>query len=321
MLKKSGLLIGLLCSACWAFSQDPRADSLLLANDPLIAEFDSLLANADDSLSLFRMLDGLINTNTPRRNSQLLFRLGYNSNVNSTNRVAGLNQFGLSPGISFYHRSGLYADVSGYWSNQYSPNYYLTVLSAGYLGLPNSWWSFSAEYNRFQYANPNGDIYTPYTNNFAFSNFFEVKKLTFRLDYQFYFGDKVAHRIAPGVMYNFEYRNLGKIKRIALMPYVNVLFGSEQIVNEYYQPYTTKPIEILFRVRNNLPLYYLVTEKSTEFGVLNYALSVPMTISLEGWNFQLSYTYNIPKTLSSEVIQLSNGGYIAVGITRKITFK
>jgi hypothetical protein len=321
VLKKSGLLIGLLCSACWAFSQDPRADSVLLANDPLIAEFDSLLANSEDSLSLFRMLDGLINATTPKRTSQLLFRVGYNSNVNSTNQVAGLNQFGLSPGVSFYHRSGLYADASGYWSNQYTPNYYLTVLSLGYLGLPNSWWSLSTEYNRFLYNQSGEDIYTPYTNNLAFSNFFDVKKLTFRLDYQFYFGDKQAHRIAPGVMLNFEFKNVGKISRINVRPFFNVLFGSEQIVNEYWEPYTTRPLEILFRVRNNLPLYYFVSEKSTEFGVLNYALSLPLTLSLRDWNFQFSYTYNIPKTLSSEVIQLSNGGYVALGVTRKITFR
>jgi hypothetical protein len=292
-----------------------------MANDAFIAEFDSLLANSEDSLSLFRMLDGLMNAQPQRRTSQMLFRLGYNSNVNATNRVAGLNQFGLSPGISFYHRSGIYADVSGYWSDEYDPNYYLTVFTAGYLALPTAWWSFSTEYNRFVYSPSNEELYAPYTNNLAWSNFFDVRKLTFRLDYQFYFGEKSAHRIAPGVMLNLEKKNLGKIQRLAFMPTISMLMGSEQIVTEYYEPYTTRPIEILFRIRNGLPLYYLVSESSTKFGVLNYAFSAPVTLSLSNWTFQLNYTYNIPKTLSGEVIEITDGGFLALAVTRKITFR
>ena len=321
MLPKGLLFVGLLWSACSVLAQDKRADSTLLANDPLIAEFDSLLSNAEDSTSLFKMLDQLLNGSTERRTSQMLFRLGYNSNVNSTNRVAGLNQFGLSPGISYYHRSGFYLDASGYWSDEYDPNYYLTVLTAGFLHLPTKWWSFSTEYNRFIYSQSSADIYTPYTNNVAFSNFFDVKKITFRLDYQFFFGDKSAHRISPGVMFNLEKRNLGVIDRLAFVPNFSVLFGSEQIVNEYYQPYTTRPLEVLFRIRNNLPLYYLVTEKNTEFGVLNYALATPFVLSTQNWTFQISYTYNFPKALSGEIIQITDGGFVSMGITRKLTFR
>lgn len=321
MVFKSTLLAITLLSACSLLAQEPRADSTFLANDPVIAEFDSLLANADDSLSLFRMLDNLINTTPQKRPSQVLFRLGYNSNVNSTNQIAGLNQFGLSPGLSFYHRSGAYVDVSGYWSDQYSPNYYLTVLTAGYLHLPTPWWSFSTEYNRFLYSPTSADTYTPYTNNLSWSNFFDVKKLTFRLDYQFFFGEKSAHRLAPGLMLNFEKRRTGVVDRIAFLPNFTLLMGTEEIINEYYQPYTTRPLEILYRIRNNLPLYYLVSSRSTEFGILNYAFSAPLTMATKSWTFQLSYTYNIPKTLSGEVIQISDGGFVAVGITRRLNIR
>lgn len=304
-----------------AAAQDSRADSLLLVNDPVIAEFDSLLANPADSLSLFQMLDELM-TNTPaKRTSQWLLRFGYNSNVNATNRVAGLNQFGLSPGISFYHHSGLYADVSGYWSDQYSPSYYLTVATAGYLALPTKWWSFSTEYNRFIYASTSEDSYTPYTNNLAMSNFFDVGKLTFRLDYQFFFGEKSAHRVMPGVMLNLEKRNLGKIQRLAVLPSASILFGSEEITTETLLPYTTRPLEILFRVRNNLPLYYRVTNTSKEFGILNYSFSLPINLALKDWSFQVNYTYNIPKTLTGETIEISSGGFLAVGVMRKIVVR
>lgn len=40
-------------------------------------------------------------------------RMGYNSNVVAASRTLGFNQFGVAPGISFYHKWGLYADYTG----------------------------------------------------------------------------------------------------------------------------------------------------------------------------------------------------------------
>ena len=57
--------------------------------------------------------------------SQLAVRLSYNSNVLSAGRTLGIENFGLAPGLSYYHKSGLYADVSGYWSKDFDPSYYL----------------------------------------------------------------------------------------------------------------------------------------------------------------------------------------------------
>lgn len=319
MLLKLGLLFSFLCSVLIVHGQDTKADSLL-NKDSFIAELDSLMAQPEDSLALLNLLDSLLKK--PKIHSQMLLRLGYNSNVVSAGRTLGFNQFGLSPGISYYHKSGLYLDASGYWSKEYTPDFYLTVLSGGFMKSVNNWWSFLTEYSRYVYS-PTSDstTYTPYTNNVGMSNFFDVGKLTFRLDYQFYFGEKSAHRVMPGIILNLDKRNLGRIKRINFFPSFYVLLGSEQIVNEYYKPYSTQPLQILFRIINNLPLYYFVSEKSTEFGVLNYSISAPISVQLKSWSFLISYTYNFPKALKGEVIDLTNSGYFSASITRRITFK
>jgi hypothetical protein len=147
-----GLIIGvLLTSACIIAARGQQADSLLLKNDPYIAELDAMLAEGD-TLELFSLIDSIINLPDPSIKSQLIIRLGYNSNVVAASRTLGFNQFGVAPGASYYHKSGLYADLTSYWSQQYDPNFYLTVGSAGYMNSPTSWWSFMAEYSRYMYS-------------------------------------------------------------------------------------------------------------------------------------------------------------------------
>lgn len=308
-------LTAIVVSVCISVVNGQQADSILLKSDPYISELDSMMERGD-TLSLFSLIDSVMNMEAPAIKSQLITRLGYNSNVVSASRTLGFNQFGMAPGVSYYHKSGMYADVTGYWSNEYSPNYYLTVASAGYMNSPTKWWSFMAEYNRYLYSDVSEDIYIAYKNNVGVSNFFDVKPFTFRLDYQYYFGDKQAHRINPSVMLNIEKRNLGKIDRITFFPTVSLLTGSEQITE--YKPYAQTLAEALIRLRRGLPQFY--EETQTKFGILNYSFVAPLSINIKDWFFILSYTYNIPKSLPGETITLVNSGYISASISRRIKF-
>jgi hypothetical protein len=304
-----------LWSACVIAVRGQQADSVLLKNDRYIIELDSILASGDSSQFLL-LIDSLINLPEPSLKSQLVTRLGYNSNVVANSRTLGFNQFGLAPGIAYYHKSGLYADATGYWSKNYEPNYYLTVASAGYLKSITPWWALMAEYGHFFYSETSDLVSIPYKDNIGLYNFFDVKNFTFRFDYQFYFGEKQAHRITPSVMYNFQKRNLGKITRISFFPTVAVLLGSEQITQ--YVPYSKTLAGALIRIRRGLPLYY--EETTTEFGVLNYSFVAPVSITVKSWFFMISYTYNIPKALPGENLELTNAGYISATISKRIQF-
>ena len=257
--------------------------------------------------------------------SQLALRIGYNSNVIAAARTLGFNQFGLAPGISYYHKSGAYADVTGYWSPQYEPDYYLTVTSAGYMKTVGKHWSFLAEYSHYFYSDAGDSTYIPYTNNFGISNFLEFGPVNFRFDYYFYFGDKTAHRLMPGLSLNLEKRNWKGIKRIIFFPSFNVLFGSETVTTytQQIRAYTTRPLEILYRKNHNLPLFYTfyAEHNSSEFGIMNYSLSAPLSISIKNWTFLVSYTYNFPIPLPGEDLGLVNSGYLSCSITRYIQFR
>jgi hypothetical protein len=241
-------------------------------------------------------------------------RLGYNSNANSTGRTLGISQFGLSPGVSYYHKSGVYADASGYWSNEYDPSYYLTILSAGYIGVISPKWSFLGEYSRYLYTDLGEGVIVSYSNSASLSNFIDVKPLTFRLDYTLLFGEKTGHRIMPGVMLNLEKRNWKNVDRILFYPSFNLLLGTEQ----YSVPIAKTLAGALIRRQLGLPQY----NEGADFGVMNYSFTAPLSMNIKDWNFLLSYSYNIPKLLSHEEDpDLNNSGFIAASISKYIRFK
>lgn len=284
-----------------------------LKSDSVIQQFDSLY-NSADSLSIFRLLDSLLQMpDNLKETSQFAIRLGYNSNVVALSRTIGFNQFGLAPGISYYHSSGLYADAAAYWSQQYCPSVYLSVLSGGYLKTVNTHWSFLADYSHYFYSASDSATYNPYTNNVGISNYIDVKPVTFRLDYYFYFGQKTAHRIMPGIFFTLQKRNWLGLDRITLYPSFNLLLGSENdVIHNIVSPNANQSLG------SNNPLYYTVTK--TEFGIMNYSFTAPLSIALKGWNVLISYTYNIPKPLPHEDVSLQNGGYFSCSITRYISF-
>jgi hypothetical protein len=275
----------------------------------------------DDSLSIFSLIDSLVQyPELLEGGSCLVARLGYNSNITASNLTLGLDQFGLSPGISYYHKSGLYLDATVYWSQQYSPSLYLTVPSLGFLKSIKKW-TLNFEYSHYFYSFSDSTFSTPYTNTMNLSNFFDVKPFLFRLDYSLYFGEKSANRIMPAVMLNIEKKNWLGIKRLLIYPTFNVLFGNEPWQNSQYIPYTTVPAEIRDRIKNKLPLFYLQTNNYNEFGVLNYSVSLPISISLKDWTFLLGYTYNFPQALPNEQLALTNSGYLSFSVIRYFNFK
>ncbi|MEK6781316.1 MAG: hypothetical protein AABY93_06400 [Bacteroidota bacterium] len=280
-------------------------------------EVDSLLT-LQDSLYIFNLIDSMLSVEPEvKETSQIAIRLAYNSNIASTGRTIGIDKFGLSSGASYFHKKGFYVDVTGYWSKEYEPDYYLTIASVGYMVSPVKWWSLLAEYSRFIYTDSGPDVVIPYLNNIGVTNFFNYKVFVLRADYYFYFGEKNAHRIMPGIGLNLEKRKWHGIDRVLFFPYINILFGTE-VITEYFT-YAKTRLGALYRLRNGLPLFY--SQNKTVFGDMNYSFSAPLSITLNKWNFLVSYTYNIPKALPGEELGLTKSGYLSATVTRYIGFK
>lgn len=279
---------------------------------------------AEDSLAIFDLIDSLLSADpsilgASLDQSQLAVRLGYNSNITSDNRTFNISQYGLAPGVSYYHKSGAYADVTTYWSNEFYPSFYLTVPSVGYLGTFTKHYSVLAEYSHFFYNQPSDSIVSvPYTNSIGASNYFEFKPVMLRLDYYLYFGERTNHRLMPSAGLNLVKRNWLGFDRVMFFPAISVMFGSEQVTT--YGVYDNLLLRILWNRTHarKVPLYY--EETNTEFGVMNYAFTLPISFTKKEWSFLISYAYNIPKALPGETLSLESTGYLSFSITRYFRF-
>lgn len=270
-----------------------------------------------DSLSIFRLIDSLMVLFEEDHHSMLNFRLMYNSNVMAAGRTLGIDQFGLSPGITYYHHSGLYADLTGYWSRDFEPNYYLTVLSAGYVHTFGKRFLGMASYDRYEYRFD--ESFTPVKNALSVSGSFDFKWLTIQTDYSYFFGDQKVHRITQSVSGRLEKENIWKFDKISFTPGVFILLG-DAVVSELILPQTRSEwIVAWLRIRNGNPWYTVRTYRV--FGVMNYAFLAPLVIQKKRLTLTLSYLYNIPRALPGEILMLSESGFIMAGLSYRLPLK
>lgn len=254
---------------------------------------------------MFSLIDSLLQLGDPAE-SQLAIRLAYNSNVSSAGRTLGIENFGLSPGISYYHKSGFFVDASGFWSQDFDPTYYLTIGSLGYMYSFSGKFSAMAGYDRYFYVPLTDDDYVPYKNALSVTPILELKPITFSVNYAYYFGDANVHRIMPSLTGTLERRRWKGIDRIAFLPSVYMLFGND-IVTEVRYPDNLR--EIIRRIIRKLPAYDII--EHNEFGMLNFTFSAPLIVTYKNWNFTFTYNYNIPKALPGETLTYSESSFLS----------
>lgn len=283
--------------------------NLSFADSLSIEKLDSIFSYSD-SLSIFSMIDSLLK-NPPDLGSSLVIRAGVNSNIISAGRSIGVSQLGATAGISYYHKSGLFADLSSYWSEDYDPKLYLTIASVGYLKTISKHYSILTSYDRLIYNNTDINVENPLTNMIGLSNFVDFKPITIRLDYSFYFGGEKAHRLTPGIMLNLRKYNFIGLDRISFTPSYQVLYGSATVTS----------IQLAQRVsaRNRLPAFQQFNQN--QFGLMNHAATFPLRITKKNWSLTVAYTYNWPVALPGETSSLPENSFTSFTISKLINFK
>ncbi|MFK7953055.1 MAG: hypothetical protein AB8B73_09430 [Ekhidna sp.] len=356
----------LLCLTIHASSQDTLS----------YAEQLKAIEQEMDSLSIFNMIDSLFSMEiTPK--SELNVQFGYSSSVTSAGRDYGLDQAGLSSGIAYYHKSGFYSDLSGYWNAGVEPQYNPTILSAGYLAITPSNWNYSFDYEKW-FFNPNDSSDNSLTNSLGASANYDFKKGFASIDYSFLFGEETGHRIISNLSWNVKLGKWWIFESINLFPSASMMMGNGDItklritervsegqiknrlikLNSFanLDDRNKKNLSILFinannegiisdserlqlrqKIRNSAPLsptdkqaLFKVVDsfnqtseliESNEFGVLNYSFTLPLSLSMQRFNFLLSYTYSIPITHPDEFFTVDPVGYFGASISYRIPFK
>lgn len=290
----------------------------LLMSMPLDAQDAAYVANDDpvdelDTLSLFQLIDSLLVLESAR-GSLFSLHFGYTSEVSHAGRTLEIKQYGFNPGISYFHKSGLYADVSGYWNSQLDPKYDLTVLSVGYLGFLSKRLSYTVSYDHsfFTETDPNLDLpprivellLPPILNNtLALGLDLDFNHLELSTDYAWLFNDESAQRLQFALTGDFKKYGFWFLDRISLRPSANVLLGNQDIISISYSPDALADRRFPFLI-----------EQSNAFGVMNYQLSLPISLSKDQFQLVFDYNYNIPQSLPGEKFQYENNSFFSVDL-------
>lgn len=266
-----------------------------------------------DTLSLFQLIDSLLLLEASR-SSQFSIHFGYTSEVSNAGRTLEVKQFGFNPGISYFHKSGVYADVSGYWNSQLDPNYDLTVISLGYLGLISQKFSFSVSYDHsfFTDNDPQFDLpprvlellLPPILNNSLTGGLdLDLGFIEGSVDYGFLFNDKSAHRLQWSITGDLKKRNILKLDRVAVRPAVSLLYGNQDIISISYS-----------RDAFTATRFPFVINKENAFGLMNYQLSLPLLLTKKPFHLVFEYNYNIPQSLPGEKYQYQNNSFFSIDL-------
>ena len=329
---------------------------LLLAQESTLSyeEQWALLESELDSLAIFNAIDSLLMAESELP-SEFNFRLAYNSNILSAGRNYDLDQQSVSPGIAYYDKTGLWADISGYWNNNTDPNYSLTILSGGYLDQFSSNWSYGVTYERWLL---NGDAIT-FENTLGVSSTYQLGPISFSGDYSFLFGNGTANRIIGTLSGNLRFKKWWIFDRVRINPSANIILGNGVVTT--FSPSTnetannllllsqlteedlTETLAILVRseritgtearrIRNGLlgltdEQYEalleaaFIEENEDVFGLLNYSFSLPVSFYAKRFFVLLAYTYSIPVQLPGETIEFDPIGYFSVAFNYRLFTK
>lgn len=349
---------------------------LSIAQDSNLSYADQLLALEQemDSLSIFNLLDSILLDN-PLESNQFNIRFGVTSSVTSAGRDYNINQTGYSAGLSYFHKSGIYMDASGYWNSGVTPAYNPTIISGGYLGTLSKKWTYSLDYEHW-FFNPKDSSENNLTNSVGTSVNYDFGNGYFGLDYSYLFGKETSHRFIGSLTGTINLGKWGIFKSVNLYPTVSAMAGNgnvttlrittDQVSDEFR--FTVERFnqlsELTDEQRNQLRLFIIANQEiprqrknrllslialyeeidpsaeelaqlndlvengidqeefvdGTQFGILNYSFSLPLSLSTNRFSFLLSYTYSIPIQLSSEIFEVEPLGYFGFSVSYRIPY-
>ena len=328
-------------------------DDLKPSLTELYNELDSIFDEETVPDDLFALVDSLLAMENEKV-SALSLRFGYVSTIVSAGRTFGVEQYGLTPAFTYYHHTGLYAGATGYWSNEYSPGYYLTNVSAGYTKTIKKKLSLSVNHDFY--------FYNDTLNNHSFnksiqgSASYQFKHADLSLDYGFLYGNDEAHRISATANARFKIKMNGFIDGITIMPGASFQWGN---ANVFYlrQPRTAvsdlynivkanefprlglrgyRKLTYLLETNRTTAATYFLTEReytpdeidilmdqyydgqveeNNAFGFMNYSISVPVIMRAGRWSLLLNYTYNVPQSLPGESFEYDASGYFSSSLS------
>ena len=283
----------------------------------MVATTDSLMLNLYedelDTLAIFQLIDSLIELESIRT-SQFSLHIGYISEVSNAGRTLDLKQYGFNPGISYFHKSGLYADVTGFWNSDLDPHYDLTLVSVGYIGFLSPKVSYSFSYDHSFFTNTEIDLDLPdwvvdmllppiLNNSLSTGMVLDFGAIETGLDYSWLFNKESAHRAQWRLNGDLKKYGWLGMDKISLRPAFEVLFGNADVIS------VTFSREAFIQKR-----FPFLINSDKEFGLMNYRFRLPLGVTKSPFQLIVEYNFNIPVSLPGEDFEYPNNSFFSIDL-------
>jgi hypothetical protein len=349
-LKNSALIWGAFCISIMLIQ--PAKAQTKGELDSLYNELDALFEEDSLTYMLFSKADSLLLLMNQKYHS-LSIRASYSSEVLTAGRDLGFSQQGFIGGVSYYHPSGLFADITGFMNSEYSPQYYLTDLGIGFMTEAGKHLTLQAGHN-FQFFDSSVDWL--FNKNAQVSAYYQRKHWEVGADYRFLYGKETAHRITATTASRWSWSRLPWIDRLSIIPSLAVQWGNAGII--YYRQSDTPLAELYDLIQENESLpslerrqmislaYLLYKERylaaasflsqngysnddikslleqfnnnryveDNSFGMMNVALNLGISFSKGPWNLYTTYSYNFPQALPGETVDYPENDYLSISL-------
>jgi hypothetical protein len=255
----------------------------------------------DNLIDELFMEDDVINELTASLNNfQFLYiSTTFNSDTYFSGRDIGIDQYNITPQITYAHSNGIFASLSGIYYSEFEPNWDVTVASLGFgknIGKKKLF-KYTVSYSKYFYAN---DINNIYGNTLNLGLRIRNKKRTLgtQLSGSYLFGEEQSFEIASRSFIDF---NLLKTKKTILKfkPQLSIIAGKQTI-------------ELARIVTQNGELLTQYTENDV-FDLINTQINLPLLFSTNSFDFEAGYNINFPNAIGDES-NLKNTGFLNFSI-------
>jgi hypothetical protein len=236
----------------------------------------------------------------------LYVSVNYNSDTYFSGRDIDVNQFNVTPQITYMHSKGYYASISSIIYSEFEPHWDVTIGTVGYsknFGNKKIY-SFYGSFSGYLYSNNNVDGLYKGTANAGLSIQNKKRTLGTQISGTYYFGGESTYQI---IARTYGKLNLLKTKKhdLKFRPQVNFITGTQLV--DIGQP-LQKEISTKESQAEDINL------TSNKYTLIYTQVNFPLQYSFNSFDFEAGYNVNFPSALESEV-DLKNTSFFNLSIS------
>lgn len=255
----------------------------------------------DDLIDELFMEDEVIDELTASlKNFQFLYiSATFNSDTYFSGRDIGIDQYNITPQITYANSNGIFASLSGIYYSEFVPKWDVTTATVGFgrnIGK-NKLLKYSISYSKYFYANDIDNIYTN-TLNLGLGVRNKKRTLGTQLSGSYLFGEEQSFEIASRsfVDFNLLKRHNSSLK---FKPQLNIIAGKQTIE--------------LARIVNQNGQLSTEYVQNDVFDLINTQINLPILFSTNSFDFEAGYNINFPNAIGNES-NLKNTGFFNFSI-------